>query len=72
VIEPAHHKLKVGPGDWLVVACDGLHGQVPDGTIGATLSLASPSAALLASRLVGLADQAGGADNCTVVAVRCY
>ena len=25
-----------------------------------------------ANRLVDLADQSGGADNCTVVAVRCY
>jgi protein phosphatase len=70
-IEPAHHKLKVGPGDWLLVACDGLHGQVADGTIGSTVSPAPPSAALLARRLVDLADRSGGADNCTVVAVRC-
>ncbi len=25
VIEPAHYKLKLVPGDWLLVACDGLH-----------------------------------------------
>jgi protein phosphatase len=30
VIEPAQHKLKLVPGDWLLVACDGLHGQVED------------------------------------------
>jgi protein phosphatase len=71
-IEPARYKLKLAPGDWLLVACDGLHGQVDDATIQATVSKAPPSAALLAGRLVGLADQAGGADNCTVVAVRCY
>jgi serine/threonine protein phosphatase PrpC len=71
-IEPAHYKLKLAPGDWLLVACDGLHGQVEDRTIQATVSQAPPSAALLAGRLVDLADQSGGADNCTVVAVRCY
>jgi protein phosphatase len=71
-IEPAHYKLKVASGDWLLVSCDGLYNQVDDGTIGATVSLAPPSSALLASRLVDLADQSGGADNCTVVAVRCY
>ena len=27
---------------------------------------------LLANRLVDMANQSGGADNCTVVAVRCY
>jgi protein phosphatase len=71
-VEPAHHKLKLAPGDWLLVACDGLHGQVDDATIQATVTKAPPSAALLAGRLVDLADQSGGADNCTVVAVRCY
>jgi protein phosphatase len=71
-IEPARYKLKLGPGDWLLVACDGLHGQVNDRIIQATVSKAPPSAALLAGRLVDLADQSGGADNCTVVAVRCY
>jgi protein phosphatase len=71
-IEPAQYKLKLNPGDWLLVACDGLHSQVDSATIQATLSKAPPSAALLANRLVDLADQSGGADNCTVVAVRCY
>ncbi len=71
-IEPAHYKLKLVPGDWLLVACDGLHGQIDDRTIQATLAKAPYSAPLLANRLVDLADQSGGADNCTVVAVRCY
>jgi protein phosphatase len=71
-IEPAHYKLKLVPADWLLVACDGLHGQVDDRTLEAMVSKAPPSAALLANRLVDLADQSGGADNCTVVAVRCY
>jgi protein phosphatase len=71
-IDPAHYKLKLVPGDWLLVTCDGLHGQVEDRTIQATVSKAPPWAALLAGRLVDLADQAGGADNCTVVVVRCY
>ena len=71
-IEPARHKLHLEPGDWFLVACDGLHGQVDDSTLLATLSKAPPSAALLAKRLVDTADQRGGADNCTVVAVRCY
>jgi protein phosphatase len=71
-IEPARHKLKLVSGDWLLVACDGLHGQVDDRTIQATVSKAPPSATLLANRLVEIADQSGGADNCTVVAVRCY
>ncbi len=71
-IEPAHYKLKVVAGDWLLVACDGLHGQVDDRTIQTTLSKAPPAATLLANRLIDLADEAGGSDNCTVVAVRCW
>jgi protein phosphatase len=71
-LDPAHYKLKLAPGDWLLVACDGLHAQVDDRTIQETVGRAPPSAALLANRLVDLADQSGGADNCTVVAVRCY
>lgn len=72
VIEPDRCKLKLVPGDWLLVACDGLHAQVNDRTLEAMVSKAPPSAALLVSRLADLADQSGGIDNCTVVAVRCY
>ena len=72
VLDPADYKLKLVPGDWLLVACDGLHSQVDHEVIQTTLKKAPPSAYLVASRLVELADQAGGTDNCTVVAVRCY
>jgi protein phosphatase len=58
-IEPAQYKLKLVPGDWLLVACDGLHGQVSDHTIQVNVIKAPPSAALLAGRLVDLADQSG-------------
>jgi protein phosphatase len=71
-IDPARHKLKLVPGDWLLVACDGLHGQIDDHTIQDTVSKAPISAPLMAARLVDLANQSGGTDNCTVVAVRCY
>lgn len=71
-LEPAHYKLKLVPGDWLLVACDGLHSQVDDRVIEATIQKAPPSAYLLTSRLVEMANAAGGVDNCTVVSVRCY
>jgi PPM family protein phosphatase len=72
ILEPADNKLKLVPGDWLLVACDGLHAQVDHQVIQAATIEAPPSAYLLASRLVELANKAGGKDNCTVVAVRCY
>jgi serine/threonine protein phosphatase PrpC len=64
--------LKLAVGDWLIVACDGLHGQVNDRALQATVAKAPASAAQLANRLVDMADQSGGMDNCTVVAVRCW
>src|SRR5262249_34586589 len=71
-IEPEHYKLSLVAGDWLLVTCDGLHGQVDDRTIETTVARAPFSAGLLANRLVELANQAGGTDNCTAVAVRCW
>jgi serine/threonine protein phosphatase PrpC len=71
-VSPAAYELGLAPGDWLVVACDGLHAHVDDRLLARALGEASPSAALLAHGLVDLADEGGGSDNCTVVAVRCY
>ncbi len=56
-IEPARYKLQLEPGDWFLVACDGLHGQVDDVALQTTLAKAPSSAALLAKRLVDTANQ---------------
>jgi protein phosphatase len=71
-LQPASYELKAAPGDWLIVACDGLHAHVEERLLAGTLREAEPSAARVAQRLVDLADERGGSDNCTVVAVRCY
>jgi PPM family protein phosphatase len=71
-IKPTSYQLHVGAGDWLVVACDGLHAHVDDAALAAALASAAPSAASVAEHLVDLANQGGGTDNCTVVAVRCW
>jgi PPM family protein phosphatase len=71
-IQPAAYELKVAPGDWLIVACDGLHAHVDERLLADTLRDAGASAAGTAQQLVDLADQRGGSDNCTVVAVRCF
>jgi PPM family protein phosphatase len=71
-IQPAGYELQVAPGDWLIVACDGLHAHVEEPLLAGTLHNAPPSAAAMADRLVELANQGGGSDNCTVVAIRCY
>jgi PPM family protein phosphatase len=72
VLEPAAHQLRVVPGDWLLVACDGLHAHLDDPALQAEVGKAAPSAGVLAQQLVDLVNQRGGSDNCTVVAVRCW
>jgi len=71
-IEPDLHRLRLAPGDWLVIASDGLTARLDEARLKAEFLAPVPSAALRARRLVDLADAAGGADNCTVVAVCCY
>jgi protein phosphatase len=71
-IQPARYELKLARGDWLLVACDGLHTHVDDRTIQDTVSKAAFAAAPLADQLVELANQRGGSDNCTVVVAYCY
>jgi protein phosphatase len=71
-LQSASYELQVAPGDWLIVACDGLHAHVEEPMLAGALHNAPPSATALAERLVDLANQGGGSDNCTVVAIRCY
>jgi protein phosphatase len=71
LIEPGHYDLTLGPGDWLVASSDGLQAHVSDRALGETIAKAGSSAAELANRLIDLANQGGGSDNCTVVAVHC-
>jgi protein phosphatase len=70
-LEPAAYQLRLAAGDWLVVACDGLHAHLDAATLQEETAKAPPSAAALAQHLVDRADQLGGSDNCTVIAVRC-
>lgn len=70
LIEPAHYDISLSPGDWLVASSDGLPAHVSDRILGETIAKAGSSAAELANRLVELANQGGGSDNCSIVAVR--
>jgi protein phosphatase len=71
-IEPAPYQLRLAPGEWLIVACDGLHTHVDARNLEQSLRTALPAASYLANNLVDLANQGGGTDNTTVVAIRCY
>ncbi len=55
------------PGDVFLLSSDGLHGQVDDAELAAILERTAP--AELAERLVLLANERGGRDNVSVVAV---
>lgn len=71
-LDPAYYQQKLTHGDWLIIACDGLHAHVKKPRLEEVLRSAPPSAALVAHYLVELANFHGGSDNCTVVALRCY
>jgi len=71
-LEPALYQLELAAGDWLVIACDGLHAHVDNPALQAALQRASSSVRKLAQGLVDFTNHKGGSDNCTVVAVHCY
>jgi protein phosphatase len=69
-IRPEAYQLQFRAGDWLLIASDGLHAHVDEtGLLAAVLEAKSPGG--LAQHLVSLADEGGGSDNCTVVAICC-
>ena len=70
-VAPGVCQLTLGKGDWLILACDGLQNHVNNGELRQEVELALPSASFLADRLVEVANQRGGSDNCTVIAVHC-
>jgi serine/threonine protein phosphatase PrpC len=70
LIEPGRYELALNPGDWLIASSDGLQAHVSDSTLAEVIAKADFTAAELANRLVEMANQGGGSDNCTVVAVK--
>lgn len=63
------HALEVHRGDRLLLCSDGLTEMVTDGAIAATLR-SQPDPETACTMLVALANDAGGADNITVLIVR--
>jgi len=68
----AAYQLRLAGGDWLVLACDGLHAHLDAKALQGEIAKGAPSAAQLAQQLVERTDALGGSDNCTVIAVRAY
>lgn len=66
--EPDTGRLDMEPGDLLVVCTDGLHGQVDDKALGDVLADLDPANMQpSAEKLLGMALDAGGKDNITMV-----
>jgi protein phosphatase len=71
-VEPAVSQFKMVRGDWLIIACDGLHAHVDLALMERITKDCPASATILAHKLVDMANERGGSDNCTVVAIHCY
>jgi protein phosphatase len=69
-IEPSRSGRQLLAGDLLIVACDGLAADVTETQLQKAVSQPFPSPNDLARRLVSLAEQGGGTDNCTVAVVQ--
>ncbi len=68
-VDPATYECSLKPGDWLIVCSDGLTNHV-EGEALTEMIQESDAAETCARRLVNLANLQGGADNCSVIAVR--
>jgi protein phosphatase len=68
-IQPVHSEFLISPGDRLIVACDGLSGDVQAAELLDAVSKDWDSPGQLARYLVELANEQGGTDNCTVAVV---
>lgn len=63
-------EVQLQDGDIILMCSDGLHGLVNDQQILATASQHQPDLQKICSTLIGLANEAGGKDNITAVAIR--
>lgn len=62
-------QLALRRGDWLILACDGLQEHLTHDDLRREIELSLTSASFLAARLIDVANERGGNDNCTVIAV---
>lgn len=68
-LEPSRQTLDLAAGDWLVLACDGLHAHVDERALAEMLA-AADEPQRLADTLIDAANAGGGSDNCTVIVAR--
>ncbi|MBN1991463.1 MAG: serine/threonine-protein phosphatase [Anaerolineae bacterium] len=70
VLNPSTAEIKVAPGDWLLLCSDGLWNMVEDNQILTELQKADDHPAQAVDALVGAANEGGGKDNVSVVAIK--
>ena len=68
-VKPDLNHLQLFPGDWLVLASDGLHADLEERALQLEMGRPAPTSTECARRLVDLANDKGGSDNCSVIAV---
>jgi serine/threonine protein phosphatase PrpC len=70
MLDPSFLEVQLEPGDWLLLCSDGLWNMVGDDVILAELLQAGDDPVPVVENLVAAANQAGGKDNISVVAVK--
>lgn len=71
-LESNTYQSNLRHGEWLIVACDGLHAHLSKTAMEEIFCAAPDSAIMVAHHLIDLTNYLGGSDNTTVVTVRCY
>lgn len=69
-LDPSFVELELRPDDWLLLCSDGLWNMVEDARMLEILNAANPSPQQAVENLVLAANQAGGKDNISVVAIK--
>jgi PPM family protein phosphatase len=69
-LNPSFTKVELTPGDWLLLCSDGLWSLVDEEQILAELKKADDDPGRLVETLVAAANQAGGEDNISIIALK--
>jgi protein phosphatase len=69
-LDPSFVALELRPDDWLLLCSDGLWNMVEDAQILEILNTANPNPQQAVDALVSAANEAGGKDNISVIAIK--
>ncbi len=69
-LSPSFAEVPLTPGDWLVLCSDGLWNMIEDEAILAEIQAAHDDPTRAVEKLIDAANEAGGKDNISIVAIR--